>query len=44
MNVLLIPHNASASACSMPLTDGIYMLLGVSIVILICRIIVKKYF
>jgi hypothetical protein len=42
MNILLIPHNTST--CSMTLSDGIYMLIGISIVIWICRIIVEKFF
>lgn len=42
MNILLIPHNTST--CSMTLSDGIYMIIGVGIVIWICRIIVKKFF
>jgi hypothetical protein len=47
MNVLLIPRSCSDSSFSestLTLSDSIYMLIGLAIVIWICRTIVKKYF
>lgn len=47
MNVLLIPRSCSESSCSessLTLSDSIYMLIGIVIVVWICRVIVKKFF